>query len=213
MKGRLKHFLFSCGIALTLAAFPVFGQTDAKINRQPLRDFSQLVIDRLQKNEVVLSDNFLVEISGELGENGKFDRKKTRYVRAEGSQRTVDIAKSGIEAINETGLFKHLSQLGSDKLNVIFAQTDEQLYAVINFEFDSANKIKTAKSGFEMVLSISKASSKNEDEKILLDGASISESGKTVTIKIAVEKTVAQEMIRRKLSEEINRKLKSEAGK
>ena len=64
-----------------------------------------------------------------------------------------------------------------------------------------------------MVLTISKASSKNEDEKILLDGVSVSGNDKFVTIKIAVEKTVAQEMIRRKLSEEINRKLKAEAGK
>ena len=213
MKNRLKHFLFLCGAALTLAAFPVFGQTDAKVNRQPLRDFSQMVIDRLQKNEVVLSDNFLVEVSGELAENGKFDRKKTRYVRAEGGQKAIDIAKSGIEAINETGLFRHLSQLGSNKLNVIFAQTDEHLYAILNFELDSPQRIKTSKSGFEMVLAMAKATSKNEDEKILLDGASVSGTDKTVTIKIAVEKSVAQEMIMRKLSEEINRKLKAEAGK
>jgi hypothetical protein len=209
MINRLKQFFLLCGAFLTLAAFPVFGQTKAEINRQPLRDFSELVISRLQKNEIALSDNFLVEVSGELTADGKFDRRKTRYVRAEGRQEMVDAAKSGIEAISDSGLFMYLAQLGSNRINLIFAQTDDEIYSMIKFELDTPKKAKTAKSSFDLVLTASKLQLKNEDEKTILDGATVSETDKTVTIKIAVEKSVGQEMIRRKLSEEINRKLKN----
>jgi len=208
---RLKQFFLLCGVVLTLAAFPVFGQTEAKINRVPLRDFSDMVINRLQKKEIALNDNFLVEISGELTA-GKFDRKKTRYVRAEGKDQMVDIAKSGIEAINDSGLFLYLAQLGSNRMNLIFAQTDDEIYSIIKFELETPQKAKSAKASFDLVLAASKMQLKNEDEKTILNGALVSENDKTVTIKIAVEKSVGQEMIQRKLSEEINRKLKT-AGK
>jgi hypothetical protein len=209
MINRLKQFFLLCGAFLILAAFPVFGQTKAEINRQPLRDFSELVISRLQKNEIALSDNFLVEVSGELTTDGKFDRRKTRYVRAEGRQQMVDAAKSGIEAISDSGLFMYLAQLGSNRINLIFAQTDDEIYSMIKFELDTPKNAKTAKTSFDLVLTASKLQLKNEDEKTILDGATVSETDKTVTIKIAVEKSVGQEMIQRKLSEEINRKLKT----
>lgn len=212
MSNRLKQFFLLCGAFLTLAAFPVFGQTKPEINRQPLRDFSDLVINRLQKNEIALSDNFLVEVSGELTSDGKFDRKKTRYVRAEGRQQMVDAAKSGIEAISESGLFMYLAQIGSNRINLIFAQTDDEIYSTIKFELDTPQKAKSAKASFNVVLTASKMQLKNEDEKTILNGATVSENDKTVTIKIAVEKSVGQEIIQRKLSEEIERQLKS-AGK
>ncbi len=213
MNRRFGQFFLTCGIALTLAAFPVFGQKDATLDRQPLRNFSELVINRLLKNEVTLSDNFLVEISGELNKEGKFDRAKTRYVRAEGKERIIDIAKSGVEAINDSGLFMYLAQLGSNRINLVFAQTDEEIYSTINFEVESPQRLKSARAGFDLVLAIAKQRTKNEDEKIILDGAAVSANDKFVTIKIAVEKSVAQEMIQRKLSEEINKKLKQPTDK
>lgn len=209
MSNRLKQFFLLCGAFLTLAAFPVFGQTKAEINRQPLRDFSEFVITRLQKNEIALSDNFLVEVNGELTPDGKFDRKKTRYVRTEGKKQIVDVAKSGIEAINDSGLFMYLAQLGSNRINLIFAQTDDEIYSTIKFELDTPSKAKSAKSSFELALALSKMQLKNEDEKTILNGATVSENDKTVTIKIAVEKSTGQEMIQRKLSEEIDKKLKT----
>ena len=205
---RLKQFLFICGAVLTLAAFPVFGQSESAINRQPLRDFSDLVISKLKKNEIALSDNFLVEISGELT-NGKFDRKKTRYVRAEGNEKMIDVAKSAIEAINDSGLYSYLAQVGSNRINLIFAQTDDEIYSIIKFELETPERSKSAKAAVDLVLTASKMQLKNEDEKTILNGATVSANDKTVTIRIVVDKSTGQEMIQRKLSEEIDKKLKA----
>ena len=174
MIDRLKQFFLLCGAFLILAAFPVFGQTKAGINRLPLRDFSESVITKLKKNEVTLSDNFLVEVSGELTPDGKFDRKKTRYIRAEGTEQMIDVAKGAIEAINDSGLFMYLAQLGSNRMNLILAQTDDEIYSTIKFELDTPQKAKSAKSSFDMILSLSKMQLKNEGAPIVARASSSS---------------------------------------
>lgn len=213
MKNPLKRIALLCGIAvIMLAAFPVFAQdySGIEINRKPLRDFTDLVIDRLQKNELVLSDNFLVEVEGELDQNGKFDPQKTKYIRAEGKEQIVNAAKSAVEAVNDSGMFGYLKQLGAKKINLVFSQDDAQIYAVINFQLDSDRRAKSTKSMLDLLLAVSKTNSKNDDEKALLNATIISPNDKTVTIKTSVEKSVGQEMIQRKLNEEINKRLAQE---
>ena len=143
----MKKFPFFCGLFLILAAFPVFAQNTTaervEINRKPLLDLTDLVIDRLQKNELVLSDNFLIEIDGELTKEGKFDRQKTRYVRVEGSEQITDIAKSAVESVNDSGYFTYLTQVESNKINLILAQDNEQIYAIIRSAFETPNRAKT----------------------------------------------------------------------
>ena len=150
MINRFKNISLICGIALVmLAAFPVFAQNNVEINRKPLSDFGKDNLDpRLQNNELVLSDNFLVEVEGELDKNGKFDLQKTKYIRTEGNEKIADAAKSAIEAVNDSGVFGYLTQLGAKKINLVFAQNDEQIYAVINSELDSPKRAKTLKSAF-----------------------------------------------------------------
>lgn len=215
MKNLQKKVSLFCGMAvIMLAAFPVFAQNDEgiKINRKPFNDFTDLVLNRLQTNQLVLSDNFLVEVEGELDRNGKFDVQKTKYLRAEGNEQIVNIAKSAVEAFNDSGVFGYLKQLDAKKINLVFAQTDAEIYAVINFELDSEKRVKSAKTVFDFALTMSKQTSKNEDEQILVNGTTVSESDKTVTIKTAVEKSVGQEMIQRKLTEEINKRSKQSNG-
>jgi hypothetical protein len=213
MKNSLKQIALLCGIAvITLAAFPVFAQDKPEINRKPLNDFTDLVINRLQTGQLVLSDNFLVEVEGELDKNGKFDLQKTKYIRAEGNEESVNTAKSAFEAVSDSGVFGYFTQLGAKKINLIFAQNDEQIYTVINFELDSARRAKSAKSVFDLALMMSKQTLKNEDEKVLLNATIVSVNDKTVTIQTSVEKSVGQEMIQRKLTEELNKRSEQSNG-
>jgi hypothetical protein len=214
MKNHLKRISLFCGIAvIMLAAFPVFAQDKPEINRKPLNDLNNLVIDRLQKNELVLSDNFLVEVEGELTKDGKFDPQKTKYIRTEGNEQIANVAKSAIEAVNESGMFQYLTNLGSTKLNLVFSQNDEQIYGTIKFDFVSSARAKSLVSLLNSAISIVKQKSDNEDDKVLLNGTTVSENDKTVTIKTSVEKSVGQEMIQRKLTEELNKRLEQEKAK
>lgn len=214
MKYLSKQVFLLGGIAfILLAAFPVFAQNGAAVHKKPLTDFTDLVIDRLQKNRLVLSDNFLIELDGELTKEGKFDRRKTRYIRAEGTEQIVDVAKSAVEAINEDGILAYLTQLGANRLNIIFAQNDEQIYAVLKTEYAAQNTAQTTKTTFDMLVKTALMQSNDEDEKTLLNATTVSLSEKTVTIKTALEKPVGQEMIQRRLTVEINKRIEQNKAK
>lgn len=210
MKNSLTRIFLFCGIALTLAAFPVFGQMPAKeveINRKPLLEFADLVIDKLQKKEIALSEPFLIELNGNLANDGKLDRGKTRFVRADGNEQMVNIAKSLVESINESGLFGYLRQLNVEKFNLIYAQNDAQLYAIMKSDVASAENAKMISSAIGLAAGVVKQQIKNEDDRILLNGVTVSTDENFLILKIVLEKTVAQEMIQRALTEEINKRL------
>ena len=214
MINRFKKISLICGIALVMfAAFPVFAQNDVKINRQPLSDFGKEILIRVQNGELVPSDNFLIEVEGELDKNGKLDFQKTKYIRTEGNEKIADAAKSAIEAVNDSGVFGYLTQLGAKKMNFIFAQTDEQIYTVINLDLDSEKRAETLNSVFDMALMMSKQNLKNENEKILVNATNVFQNGKTVTIKTLVEKSVGQAMIQRQIEKESARRSKTETNK
>lgn len=210
----LTRILLFCGLALMLTAFPVFAQEKSQrkfeINKKPLLDLADLVIAKLQKNEIALGQPFLIEISGELTKDGKFDRQKTRYIRAQGGEQVSDLAKSAVEAVNDSGIFIYLRDLEIEKFNLIFAQNDEQVYAIMRSELVSEERVKAVKSGLDMFFSAGKMIAKNEDEKTLLSGMTISSQDKSLVLKFAVAKPVMQEIIQRKLSEEINKRLVKE---
>ena len=212
MKNRFKSISLLCGTALILlAAFPIFAQTDSdmEINKKPLQDFGEMLSERVQKKEVVLTENFLVEIEGELTPAGKFDLQKTKYVRTEGDAKMADVAKSAIEAINDSGVFIYLKRLDVIKVNLILAQDDEQIYMSLKSDFVSENKAKTALSGMNMAVSMGKMQTEDADTKTILGGTSVSSSGKSAIIKTVIPKSVWQEMIERQLNKESEPKQKA----
>lgn len=216
MRKFSKQISLICGLILTLAAFPVFAQEkstgEIEINTKPLRDLADLVISKLQKNEITLSQPFLIEISGELTKDGKFDRQKTRYIRAQGNEQMSDVAKIAIEAVNDTGIFIYLRDLEIERFSLIFAQNNEQVYAIMKSGLVSEVKAKEITSVLNMVFSMGKMVTKDEDEKTLLSGMAVSYENKSLILKFAVNKPVVQEIIQRKLTEEISKRLVKESS-
>lgn len=216
MKKRLKQISLFCGIALMmLAAFPVFAQENSQpqINKKPLQDFGNVLLNRVQNKEIVLTDNFLIEVEGELTPEGKFDLRKTKYIRSEGKPEIVEVAKNAIEAINDSGIFIYLKQLDVNKLNLIVAQNDEQIYMLLRSDLISENRAKTLSSNLNMIVSIGQTQSRDADAKTLLEGTSVSSNGKSVMIKTAVPKAVWQNMVKRQLEKAIAEKAKTRAGR
>lgn len=213
---RFKQIFLLCGIVLTLAAFPVFAQEDRspKINKKPLQDFGAKVLSQVQNKEVDLSENFLVEVSGEITKGGKLAPQKTQYIRSEGDEKMIAVAKSAIEAINDNGIFIYLSQLGIDKISLILEQNDNEISAVIRGDTTSANRARSIESMLNMAVSAVKENAKTDDDsRVILGGTKVSANEKSVTIKTAVEKSVGQEMIQRHLNKETERREKAKAGR
>lgn len=208
MINRLKQFSILCGIALMLAAFPVFAQENSapEINKKPLQDFGGMLIDRVQRKEVDLSKNFLVELISELTKDGKFDLSKTKYIKSEGDRQMIDAAKSAIEAVNNSGIFVYVSGMDISKIDLIVAQDDENMYMIFKSDSVSENKAKTKASGLKSLAAIGKIQAKDDDAKTLLAGTNVFADGKSVIIKTSVEKSVGQAMIQREMEKESARR-------
>lgn len=215
MKKFGKIIFLACGLLLTLAAFPVFAQEDIEINKQPLQDFGEYVLEKVSKKEVDLTKNFLVELQGTITADGKFDRdpKKSRFVKTEGDQAMTDVAKFAIEAIGDSGLLNFLKGLGIDKANFILQQDNDQLYASITSDQKTEQEAKIVSSRLNALISIGKFTVKEEAAKILLNAAKVESQGKNFVLNFKLPKPIAQDMINRQLQKLEAKKKEAEKGK
>jgi hypothetical protein len=203
-----------CGILLTFAAFPVFAQDDVaeeiKINRQPLQDLGAFVKEKIDRGEVDLTQPFKVVLEGVLTKEGRLDtsidketkKPKSQFILAEGDEQMVLVAKSAIEAVdNSGGWFRFLRNMGVEKVKLTFAQDKESVIAIIESEQPTPEKANTLASSINLMLMAAKKFAKvDEDAKIILNGFQITTSnGKTVIINFAIPKQIAQDMIQRNL--------------
>jgi hypothetical protein len=148
--------------------------TEFKPNKKPLEDFADgILAKRADANSKLdLTKSFTVRMTGELDKDGKLDPKKSRYVKLkdeeQGDAEMVNVAKSAIEAVNNSGLFYYLKQVGVDKVDFTLVQNDKQIYAIIKSAQPDENKAKTVSSGFNTILGIAKLAVKEEELKTLL---------------------------------------------
>ena len=204
MNKFVKSFFLLCGVSLALAALPVFAQQEANgitINKKPLRDFSESVKNKFAKKEVDLDKSFLVEFESVLTKDGKFDSTKSKFIRSEGDAKMIEIAKQGIEAVGESGWFGHLQVLNVSKINIIFAQDENNVSAIIKSKLETEDRAKVTVSGFNTIIQIGRMQVKGEEEKVLLNSVNVTIEGKQFIINFAIPKSVAQEMVKRRLQE------------
>ncbi len=185
------------------------------INKKPLQDFGDVVLDKVSKKEIDLTKNFLVEMQGAITPEGKFDRdpKKSRFVKTEGDQAMVDVAKSAIEAIGDSGLLNYLKNLGIDKVNFTLQQDNDQIFVAITSDQITEQRAKTVSSGLNGWISIGKSTVKEDDTKILLEAAKVESKGKNFVLNFKLPKPVAQDMINRQLQKAEAKKKEAEMNK
>lgn len=183
---------------------------EVSINKKPMQDFADTVVEKKTKNEVDLSKSFLVVMEGYLTKDGKLDKEKSKYVKAEGDEQIINIAKEAIEAVSDSGWFGYLKLYDVEKVTFTLVQDDKQIYAVITSDQKTEERAKTISSGFNGILAFAKNGAKDQsDEKILLSNAKVTSQGKSFTINFTIPKEVAQEMINRKLQEALAKKNQS----
>ena len=212
-----------CGIALMLAAFPVFAQKkddaarETEINRKPLQDFAEMVRQRIEQKEVDFDKPFLVEAEIVLTEEGKFDAKKSKFTKSEGDPKMADIAKSAIQAIGESGFFGNLKSQGLDKISFSLQQDDSSFSSIIKSELQTVEKAKTTASALNTVLAmvsmVDKQGIKKLDDasRVLVNNSKVSAQEKSVIINFSMPKADFHEMILREImkSAEKNKNVQS----
>lgn len=179
-----------------LSSLPV---AEEIINKKPLQDFGDAVLDKVTAKTVDLNKPFTVVMQGGITKDGKFDQKKSRYVKTDGDQEMINVAKSAIEAIGDSGLLTYLQKLGVENISFTLVQDDKQIYATITSDQKSENRAKLVSSGLNTFISLGKPTIKEADTLTVLNAAKIEAQGKNFVLNFNLDKPIAQELINRQL--------------
>ena len=188
---------------ISLSCLSVFGQKSEvlELNKRPLIDFAQVLNENLQEKEVNLKAPFSVTLEGVLDENGRFDVKKSKFIKSEGDAKMVEVVKNAMQAVNDSGVFGYLQNLKSNKLSWTLAQDETQLVSIMQSAQADENKAKTFASSYKLLISTAKLLHKDKDEEILLNYLTVTSQGNNVIFNMTMPKDEAQEMLQRKLTE------------
>lgn len=170
-------------------------------NKKPLEDFRDLVKEKVNKKEVDLQSPFSITVDGVLTKEGKLDPKKTRFTNPSGDPKMIDVAKAGIEALNNSGVFTYLDKLGDKRIVMTLTQDQNGITAVVQSQVATEEEAARIASGFNTLISIGKMLRKGNDEAVLMENAKVTNQGKVFVMNFALPQAVAQDMIRRSLTE------------
>lgn len=185
--------------------------TAVAINKKPFEDFSTMVLAKMAGEEKPdLTKPFMVVMQGAIKKDGTLDRnpKKTGFIKEEGDQEMIDLAKSAIEAIGDSGVFGYLRNLDIDNVNFTLVQDDEKIFAIIKSNQPTPERANTTASGFNGLIQAAFFADANgikklgDDEKLLLKNAKATSDKKNFILKFEMPKKDAQEMIQRNLEKE-----------
>lgn len=190
-----------------ISSLPV---ADEIINKKPLQDFGDVVLDKVAKKEVDLTKEFSVVMVGTINNDGKFDATKSAYIKEGGDQAMIDVAKSAIEAIGDSGILTYLKRLDVNQIKFELVQDDKQIYAIITSNQPTVKRAETVSSGLNNAISIGRITVKEEDTLALLNAAKVESKDKSFILNFNMEKPIAQELIKRQLQKAEAKKKEAE---
>ncbi len=112
---------------------------ELQINRKPLYDYADFVLDRVTKKEVDLSQQFIVRMNGVVTEEGLLDEKLSTFGKSEGDEAMIALAKQGIQSIGVSGWLKYLSDEKANRLDITFGQNNQELMADVRSDLKDPN--------------------------------------------------------------------------
>jgi hypothetical protein len=188
-----------------------------KFNRKPLQDFGEIVVAKVDSNDpklkVDLKQNFTVVLDGTLTAEGKFDAKATKFLKGEGNEQMVNVAKDAIEAMGDSKLFSYLKVLGVDRLNITLVQDDKKISAIIKSSQPNEERARTISSGFNGIIAIANMNTKDDKEiQTLLKSTKFKAEGKSFVINFEMPKDQAHQLIEQKLGETRQKKSQPSNG-
>jgi hypothetical protein len=178
--------------------------TAVEINKKPLTDFVDQIVSQWATGQVDVAQEFTVVLNGVLTPEGRLDPVKSKFdaTKEKGDKKMIEVAKSALTAVGDSGFLTYLRSLDVEKFTVTLVQDADNITAVISSPQKSEERARKISSGMSGYIMIGKTTAKNpSDELALLEGAKVTSEGKNFIINFTMPKPIAQEMINRKLKE------------
>ena len=185
---------------------------DIEINKKPFEDLGDSINAKIANKEIDLSKPFMVILDGTIAADGTLDRKKSKYVKSDGDEKMVLIAKEVIEAVGDSKFLSYLKNSGVDRVNFTLVQDDKQIYIKIISDQKTPEKAGTTASRLNNLLSLAKFADMNglkkldENGKTLIENSKVTSEGKNFILNFTIPKQDAQDLINRELKKRAEKK-------
>jgi hypothetical protein len=185
---------------------------DGEINRVPFEDAADEINEARANNQIDLTKNFEVVMDGAIKADGKFDPKKTNFVKAVGDEQMVKAAKAMIVAMGDSGFLKQLRDKGVERVNITLVQNDNEIYAVLVSDLKTPERAATAATGLNTLLQAAILLDNNgvkkldETSKLLVTNSTITADAKTFKLNFKLPKQDAQAFIIQALDKRAEKK-------
>lgn len=193
------------------------------IEKRPLKDLVPLVKEKL-KAGMVLDAPFVIEATIVV-KNSR--TSPVTFTRAEGAdQNLIDVVKSFVQAINDSGYLGYLEQLSGQTLTLQITQDAANVSVVMQSEMVTETRAKSVTRLLDLLLKSSLSDKENKlkelqarlaqspdneelkneiaedsDDLEIVKYATVGHEGKNLVIKSEIPQEVAQRLIKRKLNE------------
>jgi len=187
---------------------------EVEINKKPLEDFAADIVDKWSNKEVDLNNQFVVRLIAKLTPDGRL-AKSSRFDPAsdKGDQKMINVAKSALEAVGDSGWLAYLSDLGVKNVTITLMQNEDNLVARLESTAKNENEAKTLASGINGLIALAKLKKLGADETKLIKAAKVPKArGKVFFLDFQMAKPEAQEIMNRKLTEALAKKQKEQKG-
>lgn len=180
-------------------------------NKAPLQVFADGIVDKVfpkdtNTEKIDLKQAFTVVFDGSITKEGKLETSKGKitFIKGEGNEEMVKVAKEAIAALGDSQLFIYLARapLNIDKVKITLVQDDKQISADITSVLPNNERAKTVSSGFNGLVQLANwNTSDDKDVQTLLKATKFKAEGKNFTITFAMPKEDAHKLIDQKLQE------------
>jgi len=177
------------------------------INRNALKLYGEWVKGEIAQKNVDLGAQFNVSATGKLDKDGKIIKETFKYNPAPTTDpEMVNIVRAAIEAVNDSGYLKWLSEVSGKDLTLSIAQDSDFLTGTVETSVESPRRATTLKALFNMYINETvkkkmrpEATADDKDDLDILSNAKVETVGNKLVIQFKVPKSVAQALIQKKL--------------
>ncbi len=188
------------------ASAQTYSLEGVEIDRKPLKDFSNSIVEKWSKKEIDLNKPFSIELGISLDEDGKLVREATKFIKSEGEENLVKAIKPAFQALSDSGYFKYVSKLGVRNFKLTFAQTKENISGTIVSNAASPEAAKAVIDNFNEIAAKFKANTNDITEKYLIEQASATNEKSQIMLKFTLPGIIVRQVLNYELRRALDKK-------
>ncbi len=178
-----------------------------KIDKKPLDEFTDSVVAQWSKKQIDVLKPFSVEMNVVLDGEGKFNNDYTKYLKTEGDKDLVKVAKSGIQAVNDSGYFMYIKNFGISNFKLTFAQDKDAIWAYINANAESVKEAKAIEKEYDTVIAKIKSETKDITERFILEQFTATRQESQLTLKFKLPNIIVRQVLNYELLKASDKKI------